>query len=106
MPSQDVERSTLGSPCVVAYPDVNSSREARTIGRLKLVLVAVSFGLLVMTVLFIWQIAKKDSPNEVKQLEMSGSVGCFLKKTFFGKGMNSLYKLNVPIVSYFSMPCE
>lgn len=64
MPSQDVERSTVGSPSVVAYPDVNSSKEARTIGRLKLVLVAVSFGLLVMTVLFIWQIAKKDCPNE------------------------------------------
>ena len=106
MPSQDVERSTVGSPSVVAYPDVNSSKEARTIGRLKLVLVAVSFGLLVMTVLFIWQIAKKDCPNEVKQLEKSGSVGCFLKKTFFGKGMNSLYKLNVLIVSYFSMPRE
>ncbi|XP_068721013.1 putative beta-lactamase-like 1 isoform X2 [Montipora capricornis] len=67
MPSQDDELSTVGSPTVVAYPDVNSSKEARTIGRLKLALVAVSFGLLVMTVLFVWQIARKGNSSKKDQ---------------------------------------
>ena len=71
MPSPDDELSTVGSPTVVAYPDVNSSKEARTIGRLKLALVAVSFGLLVMTVLFVWQIARKG--NSSKQVRESRS---------------------------------
>ena len=49
------------SQCVVAYPDVTSSREARTIGRLKLALVLVTLGFLTMTVLFIWQITQERS---------------------------------------------
>ena len=48
-----------GSQCVVSYPDVTSSREVRTIGRLKLALELVSLGFLTMTVLFIWQITQK-----------------------------------------------
>lgn len=67
MPSQDDELSTVGSPTVVTYPDVNSSKEARTIGRLKLALVAVSFGLLVVTVLFVWQIARKGNSSKQDQ---------------------------------------
>ena len=50
-----------GSQCVVAYPDVSSNREARTIGRLKLALELVTLGFLIMTVLFIWQITKKKT---------------------------------------------
>ena len=57
---EDHESSPVGgSQCVVTYPDVTSSREARTIGRLKLALELVSLGFLTMTVLFVWQIAQK-----------------------------------------------
>lgn len=55
-----------GSQCVVSYPDVTSSREARTIGRLKLALVFVALGFLAMTVLFIWQITQKKSAATVQ----------------------------------------
>ena len=54
------------SQCVVSYPDVTSSREARTIGRLKLALVLVALGFLIMTVLFIWQITQKKSAATVQ----------------------------------------
>lgn len=65
MTIHDDESSTVGSQgVVVAYPDVNSSREARSIGRLKLALEIVSLGLLVMTVLFIWQVTKKNGASE------------------------------------------
>lgn len=60
MTATSSETSSVGeSPCVVAYPDVTSSKEARTIGRLKLALELVSLGFLVMTVLFVWQITQK-----------------------------------------------
>lgn len=60
MTTSSDETSTAGvSQCVVSYPDVSSSREARTIGRLKLALELVSLGFLTMTVLFIWQITQK-----------------------------------------------
>lgn len=55
-----------GSQCVVSYPDVSSSREARTIGRLKLALVLVALGFLTMTLLFIWQITQKKSAARVQ----------------------------------------
>ncbi|KAL9972637.1 hypothetical protein ACROYT_G018984 [Oculina patagonica] len=57
---EDDEASAVGgSQCVVAYPDVSSSKAARTIGRLKLALELVSLGFLTMTVLFVWQITQK-----------------------------------------------
>lgn len=64
---RDYEISAAGgSQCVVSYPDVTSSREARTIGRLKLALVLVALGFLTMTVLFIWQITQKKSAATVQ----------------------------------------
>lgn len=64
--SSNSSTSTDGSQVLVTYSDVSSNREARTISRLKLALVVVSFGLLVMTVLFVWQITKrKDSSEQV-----------------------------------------
>lgn len=66
--SSNSSTSTVGSQVLVTYSDsdVSSNKEARTISRLKLALVAVSFGLLVMTVLFVWQITKrKDSSEQV-----------------------------------------
>lgn len=71
MSSHGDEQSTVGLQSVVAYPDVNSSREARKIGRLKLALEIVSLGLLVMTVLFIWQITtRRNTPEQVCSLPM------------------------------------
>lgn len=59
---EDDEASAAGGlQCVVVYPDVTSSKEARTIGRLKLALELVSLGFLTMTVLFIWQVTQKRS---------------------------------------------
>lgn len=66
------EVPTVLSRGVVAYPDVRSSREARTIGRLKLALVVVSLGLLVVTVLFVWQITKKN--NASNQVSYKGGI--------------------------------
>ncbi|PFX27052.1 Beta-lactamase-like protein 3 [Stylophora pistillata] len=57
--SSDDSSATGASQCVVSYPDVSSSREAKTIARLKLALELVALGFLTMTVLFIWQITKK-----------------------------------------------
>lgn len=57
--SSDDSSATGASQCVVSYPDVSSSREAKTIARLKLALELVALGFLTMTVLFIWQIIKK-----------------------------------------------
>lgn len=66
--TKDDEASAAdGSQCVVAYPDVTSSKEARTIGRLKLALELVSLGFLTMTVLFIWQITQKR-PDTTQQV--------------------------------------
>ena len=62
--SSNSSTSTDGSQVLVTYSDVSSNREARTISRLKLALVAVSFGLLVMTVLFVWQITKRNDSSE------------------------------------------
>lgn len=62
--STNSSTSTDGSQVLVTYSDVSSNREARTISRLKLALVAVSFGLLVMTVLFVWQITKRNDSSE------------------------------------------
>ena len=64
---EDEASAAGGSQCVVVYPDVTSSREARTIGRLKLALELVSLGFLTMTVLFIWQITQKrpDTSEQV-----------------------------------------
>lgn len=62
--SSNSSTSTVGSQVLVAYSDVSSNREARTISRLKLAVVAVSFGLLVMTVLFVWQITKRNDSSE------------------------------------------
>lgn len=62
--SSNSSTSTVGSQVLVTYSDVSSNREARTISRLKLALVAVSFGLLVMTVLFVWQITKRNDSSE------------------------------------------
>lgn len=62
--SSNSSTSTVGSEVLVTYSDVSSNREARTISRLKLALVAVSFGLLVMTVLFVWQITKRNDSSE------------------------------------------
>lgn len=64
MGNHDGQLSKVGSQCVVAYPDVNSSGSARTIGRLKLALVIVCFALLVMIVLFVWQITKKSDVSD------------------------------------------
>ena len=75
MTSHGDEVSTVSSRVVVAYPDVYSSREARTIGRLKLALVVVSLGLLVVTVLFVWQITKKN--NASNQVSYKGPVVFF-----------------------------
>lgn len=54
--------------CVVSYPDVTSSREARIIGRLKLALVLVTLGFLTMTVLFIWQITQNLRSAVINQV--------------------------------------
>ena len=62
--SSNCSTSTTGSQVAVTYSDVSFNREARTISRLKLALVAVSFGLLVMTVLFVWQITKTNDSSE------------------------------------------
>lgn len=62
--SSNSSTSTDGSQVLVTYSDVSSNREGRTISRLKLALVAVSFGLLVMTVLFVWQITKRNDSSE------------------------------------------
>lgn len=64
--SSNSSTSTVGSQFLVTYSDsdVSSNKEARTISRLKLALVAVSFGLLVMTVLFVWQITKRNDSSE------------------------------------------
>ena len=64
--SSNSSTSTVGSQVLVTYSDsdVSSNKEARTISRLKLALVAVSFGLLVMTVLFVWQITKRNDSSE------------------------------------------
>lgn len=64
--SSNSSTSTDGSQVLVTYSDsdVSSNKEARTISRLKLALVAVSFGLLVMTVLFVWQITKRNDSSE------------------------------------------
>ena len=62
--SSNSSTSTVGSQVLVTYSDVSSNGEARTISRLKLALVAVSFGLLVMTVLFVWQITKRNDSSE------------------------------------------
>lgn len=62
--SSNSSTSTDGSQVLVTYSDVSSNREARTISRLKLALVVVSFGLLVMTVLFVWQITKRNDSSE------------------------------------------
>lgn len=64
--SSNSSTSTVGSHVLVTYSDsdVSSNKEARTISRLKLALVAVSFGLLVMTVLFVWQITKRNDSSE------------------------------------------
>lgn len=62
--SSNSSTSTVGSQVLVTYSDVSSNREARTISRLKLALVVVSFGLLVMTVLFVWQITKRNDSSE------------------------------------------
>lgn len=62
--SSNSSTSTVGSQVLVTYSDVSSNRETRTISRLKLALVAVSFGLLVMTVLFVWQITKRNDSSE------------------------------------------
>ena len=64
MGNHDGQLSMVGSQSVVAYPDVNSSRSARTIGRLKLALVVVCFALLVMTVFFVWQITRKSAVSD------------------------------------------
>lgn len=65
---EDHETSTVGgAQCVVAYPDVTSTKEARTIGRLKLALELVSLGFLTMTVLFVWQITQKR-PSTTEQV--------------------------------------
>ena len=50
-------------PNVVLCPGDTSSRESRTINRLKLALEFVSLGLLAMTVLFIWQITKQNNAS-------------------------------------------
>ena len=64
--SSNSSTSIVGSQVLVTYSDsdVSSNKEARTISRLKLALVAVSFGLLVMTVLFVWQITKRNDSSE------------------------------------------
>lgn len=64
--SSNSSTSTVGSQVLFTYSDsdVSSNKEARTISRLKLALVAVSFGLLVMTVLFVWQITKRNDSSE------------------------------------------
>lgn len=62
--SSNSSTSTDGSQVLVTYSNVSSNREARTISRLKLALVVVSFGLLVMTVLFVWQITKRNDSSE------------------------------------------
>lgn len=64
--SSNSSTSTVGSQVLVTYSDsdVSSNKEARTISRLKLALVAVSLGLLVMTVLFVWQITKRNDSSE------------------------------------------
>lgn len=62
--SSNSSTSTDGSQVLVTHSDVSSNKEARTISRLKLALVAVSFGLLVMTVLFVWQITKRNDSSE------------------------------------------
>lgn len=64
--SSNSSTSTVGSQVLVTYSDsdASSNKEARTISRLKLALVAVSFGLLVMTVLFVWQITKRNDSSE------------------------------------------
>lgn len=64
--SSNSSTSTVGSQVLVTYSDsdVSSNKEARTISRLKLALVAVSFGLLVMTVLFVWKITKRNDSSE------------------------------------------
>lgn len=64
--SSNSSTSAVGSQVLVTYSDsdVSSNKEARTISRLKLALVAVSFGLLVMTVLFVWQITKRNDSSE------------------------------------------
>lgn len=72
---RDDEISATGdSQCVVSYPDVTSSKEARTIGRLKLALELVTLGFLTMTVLFIWQITQKKSAatDQVCRVASSG----------------------------------
>ena len=67
--SSDDSSATSTSQCVVSYPDVSSSREAKTIARLKLALELVALGFLTMTVLFIWQITKKR-PDATVQVSL------------------------------------
>lgn len=67
--SSDNSSAISTSQCVVSYPDVSSSREAKTIARLKLALELVAVGFLTMTVLFIWQITKKR-PDAVVQVSL------------------------------------
>lgn len=79
---EDDEASAVGgAQCVVAYPDVSSSKEARTIGRLKLALELVSLGFLTMTVLFVWQITQKRpaATEQVSYAVVSGLMFCFIQ---------------------------
>ena len=61
----DEEKST-GSSCIVVFPNKNSSREGKTIFRLKVALELVVLALFVVTMLFVWQLTENGKRSEVR----------------------------------------